>query len=410
MSPHYRYTAKDRDGCTCRGSCQASGQKEVLEQLDARSLTVIDLHEQGGLNLLHHSTWVRFLQQLGHRKTGSYDLMVFCRQFSTMLTAGVTILRALHILSGQMKKADFQKSLRDAAISLETGSRLAEAFRRQSAYFPAILVHMVDAGETGGVLDTVMERMADHFEKQHDLEEKIRSATIYPAFVTATAFIVMAVMVLFVLPQFAQIFNSVGMEMPLFTSLLLSAGAWSISFWPLLLVILVLTAAAAAWYAQTANGRFRVDQLRLCLPLFGSIYRKTLAARFARTLSILLASGVTLNTALELVERVLDNKALSPFLLELREAVNRGEAISRTLRAGTFLPPLLTEMVRVGEETGALDRTLNSTAIFYEREVTYAVERLSSTLEPFLLLVVGLFIGMLVFSILSPMYQVFQMI
>lgn len=404
MVQQYRFKATDWQGNKSRGRLTALNKAEALEQLRSRHLVPIDLTEHRFPNLL------KPLHKIGLRQYNSRDLMIFCRQLSTMLTAGIAVLRALHILSGQMEKRIFQEKLRSASYTLEQGSGLAEALRRETDFFPPLLLNMIEAGEESGMLEAVMEKMADHYENQHDLEEKIRSATAYPLFITAVACVVVLIMIVFVLPQFAAIFNSMGLEMPLFSRVLLNIGEFAADRWYIILPIPFIFIFIFAWYIKTDEGRFKIDRLRLRLPLYGKIYSQTIAARFSRTLSTLLASGVTLHKSLGLIDKIIDNRIISLSINNLSSGLNRGESMAETMQADKYFPLLLAEMVRVGEETGALDQTLNRTATFYEKEVAYVVERISTILEPVLLLAVGLFIGFLVFSILSPMYQVFQMI
>jgi type IV pilus assembly protein PilC len=336
--------------------------------------------------------------------------MLFCRQLATMLQTGIPLLHALKVLAGQHGNIAFKTRIDQVQRSVEEGASFAEALAKEDSFFPPLLNGMVETGETAGVLDTIMDRMAEHYEKQHDLEEKLRSATAYPLFISAVALIVIMVMIIFVLPQFANIFNSFGMEMPLFSRVLLKIGKLAAAYWPLLLLLPLLFYFALKKFNKTNQGRLLIDRLKLNLPLFGKIYRQTAAARFSRSLSTLLASGINLHQALKLVDRVVNNLVFSQTIAELGEALTRGESLSAPLKETHTFPPLLVEMIRVGEESGTLDYTLNKTALFYEREVAYLVDRLGSLLEPILLLVVGLFIGLIVYSVMSPMYQVFQMI
>ena len=410
MVTQYRFTAKNWQGQRVSGTISTTSSEEVVNNLRSRNLVPLDIKEQRYWNLFQRGVILTVLKKLGFRQYNSRDLMIFCRQFSTMLQAGVSLLHTLIVLSGQMDKQVIRLKLQSAAVALEEGTCLAYALRQQHDFFPPLLINMIEAGEAGGMLEVVMERMADHYEKQHDLEEKIRSATVYPIFITAVAFIVVVVMITFVLPQFANIFNSIGMEMPFLSRMLLAAGENAVRYWPLIVMLLLFTYFTMVCYTRTEKGRLNFDHLRLHLPLYGKIYSQTIAARFARTLGTLLASGVTLHNALKLVDKIVNNRTISHSINELCNALNRGETMAGSMQTNRHFPSLLVEMVRVGEETGALDQTLHRTAVFYEREVTYVVERLSSILEPALLLIVGLFIGLLVFSILSPMYQVFEMI
>lgn len=410
MSPEYRFKARNRQGKKVAGTVTGAGKKEALDSLYSHKLAVLDLKELRRPGFIRSNTLLNVIKKLGFRQYKNRDLMIFCRQLSTMLQAGITVLHALNVLSEQMENKAFKTRLLSAAQALEQGSDLSGALEEQQGFFPPLLINMIAAGETGGMLDTVMDKMADHYEKQHDLEEKIRTATAYPIFITAVAFTVVAVMIVFVLPQFANVFDSLGMEMPLFSRLLLSLGQKASGSWFIVAALFLLATGVLARFLQTESGRLKADRLLLRLPLFGKIYGQALAARFARTLGTLITSGVALHEALQLVDKVIGNTALSGAIGELGRALNRGDNLAGPMHASAYFPPLLSEMVRIGEETGALDQTLAKTAVFYEREVSYLVERLSSILEPALLLIVGLFIGLLVFSILSPMYQVFQMI
>ncbi len=272
------------------------------------------------------------------------------------------------------------------------------------------MINMIEAGEASGKLDAVMEKMADHFEKEHDFNEKIRSATFYPAFIVAVSIIVMVIMILFVIPQFATIFDTMGLQMPLLTRFLLSSATFISDYKLYLAIILPLTLAGTLLFTRTTKGRRLVDRLRLNLPFFSKLYRQAITARFARTLAILLASGINLHQALQMCGRVIDNTLIKEALTRLDEALQRGESLAGSMQKEACFSSLITEMVRVGEETGALEQALNSTARFYEKETAYIVDRLGIILEPSLLLIIGFFIGLLVLSILTPMYQIFEMI
>ncbi len=353
---------------------------------------------------------MKLLERLGYRPYSSRDLMLFCRQLATMLQAGIPLLQSLKVLAGQLENRAFRTKIDLAQKTIEEGLSFAESLARQGDFFPPLLPGMVETGETAGVLDTIMERLAEHYEKQHDLEAKLRSATAYPLFICAVALVVILVMIIFVLPQFANIFNAFGMKMPLFSRIMLQIGKLTAAFWPLLFLLPLLFFITLKQFTKTDRGRLVVDRFKLRLPIFGKIYRQTAAARFARSLSTLLASGITLHQALNLADRVAGNLVFSQAIADLGEALTRGDSLSAPLNEACCFPPLLVEMIRVGEESGTLDYTLNKTALFYEREVAYQVDRLGSMLEPILLLVVGLFIGLLVYAVMSPMYQVFQMI
>lgn len=410
MSPQYRYRARNWQGETVKSELNAADRPEALALLHSKKLIPLELIERNKYGSDLKSLFKTLFYRLGYRPYSNRTLMIFCRQFATMLSAGIPILQCLQLLAAQSELGSLKREISAVAGEVEEGSSLTTALLSRRESFPPLMISMVEVGETGGTLDGIMEKLADHFEKQHDLGEKIRSATLYPTFIIGVAIIVMAVMIVFVLPQFAQIFNAMGMEMPLYTRLLMGLGNLVHRQWLILSILLFSLTAFLCLAAQTKKGRRLYDQARLQVPVFGKIYRQTLAARFARILSTLLGSGVTLNQALELVDRVINNRLLSESISALGIAISEGETIAAPLAKAKYFPPLLSAMVRIGEESGALEKTLESTALFYEREVSYHVERLGTILEPALLLIVGLFIGLLVFSILSPMYQVFQMI
>ncbi len=410
MKRQFRFSAKDWHGQTIRDFITAANKEEASELLRSRNLVLLTLKEQSTLQMTLKKRALNILHSLGYRPYSSRDLMIFCRQFATMFKAGINMVQCLKILSNQKEMAALQKMAGAAAAEVERGASLSAALKNRPGQLPALMINMIEAGEASGKLDAVMEKMADHFEKEHDFSEKIRSATFYPAFIVAVSVIVMVIMVLFVLPQFAAIFETMGMEMPFLTRFLLAMATAISSHKLYLAFILTLVLTGAMIFARTAKGRRLIDRLRLGLPFFGMLYRQAVTARFARTLAILLASGISLHQALQMSGKVIDNTIIKETLSRLGEALNRGEALAGPMQKEPCFSSLLTEMVRVGEETGALEQTLNSTARFYEKETAYVVDRLGTILEPALLLIIGFFIGLLVLSILSPMYRIFEMI
>ncbi|MFO7952352.1 MAG: type II secretion system F family protein [Bacillota bacterium] len=410
MLKKYHYTARDWQGQKIKDSLTAENRAKALEFLRSRGLVPVHLSEKNLLVDQIRENAFKILKSIGYSPFKSRDLMVFCRQFATMLYSGVPILQCLEILSEQGKSTSLKKQINSVALDVEQGQTLAAALQNRGSLFPVVMTGLVESGETSGKLDLIMDKLADHFEKQHDFNVKVRSATFYPAFVIGTSLAVMVIMVLFVLPQFARVFNTMGMELPLYTRVLIEASSLARQYWLYIAVTLGFAAVVLSKYVHTKKGRLWFDILRLRCPFFGNIYRQSVAARFSRTLSTLLAGGVTLHAALILADKVIDNAVISISIGSLSDALNRGETIAGHLKEIKYFPGLLPEMVRVGEETGTLEQTLHSSAVFYEREVSYIVDRLTTILEPALLLIVGLFIGLLVYSILAPMYQVFQMV
>ncbi len=410
MNIEYRFKAVSTAGKKVIGTLTAKSKQEALIILESRQLYPIALHEDRISQFFKKVIPSVLLCIPGLKLYNSRDLMLFCRQLATMLAAGIPLLRALNILAGQFEKGALRRQLADIALLIEGGSSFAEALEAKPDFFPPMMSGMVEAGEKGGILDQAMNRLADHYEKQHDLEEKIRSATAYPLLICTVAFVVVLIMIVFVLPQFSNIFNQMGLEMPFFSRLLMNAGKWTAGNWPLLLAIFFFLSGSATIALQTDKGRLAADKLHFCIPLYSKIYRQIIAARFARTMGTMVASGLSLHQSIVLADKVIGNKAVSLSLQSLHNALSRGEDMTNSLQNNDYFPLMLAEMVKIGEETGKLDFALEKTAIYYEREVAYAVDRLSSVLEPVLLIGVGLFVGALIFSVLSPMYQIFQLI
>ncbi|MFO8192469.1 MAG: type II secretion system F family protein [Bacillota bacterium] len=408
MSPQFNYIAKTREGKTVRGCCYGADRKEALFHLLSRGLIALKLRAKREITLPVTVRLTRALRILGLRDCNNRDLMIFCRQFSTMLKAGIPVLPSLRVLAARLENRSLRRHLEEAAHNLEEGRTLADSLHGKENPFPPLLTSMVAAGEATGILDKILARLADYYEKQHDLEEKIRSACAYPIFVLAIACIVVLVMIFFVLPQFSSIFQSFGMEMPWFNRLLLSSAQLIKSFWPLLLLTVPALLVSMALLMKKDNFRLLFDHLRLRFPLYGRIYTQTMASRFALTLGTLLGGGLSLHQSLQLADKVIGNRAVTQALGDLQKALQNGETIAEPMEHSGIFPALLVEMVRIGEASGTLEYTLGQAATFYERDSDYLISRLSSILEPFLLLLVSIFVGALVYSVLSPMYQIFQ--
>lgn len=410
MIRHYRYKAISSSGKKVTGLYPAASDSEAINYLNSRNLCILELREAQYRNLFRLPIMISILEKFGYRAFGNKDLMIFCRQLATMLESGITLIYALKILSSQIDNYVFRTRINKVLQQVEQGDSFSSALAKDSNNFPPLLISMVKTGETAGALGSIMERMADHYEKQHDLEEKLKAATAYPLFISAVAMTVMIIMIVFVLPQFANVFGSFGMEMPLFSRIMLLIGKIISDHWYFFMLMPLLALLVFRILIGNAKGKFFINRLQLNMPIFGRIYKQTLTARFARSLCTLLNSGITLHQSLKMVAGVVDNAVISQSLADVDRALINGDNLSGPLRETHCFPPLLVEMIKVGEESGALDYTLNKTALFYEREVAYQVERLGSLIEPILLLLVGLFIGLIVYSVMSPMYQVFQII
>lgn len=413
--PVYVFRARDVTGRVVEGSLEAADDREAVRQLRQRNLVptrlAVEAPRAGRARPAPAARRARVdLRHLFGRRVGLKSLALFCRQFATMIGSGLAILVSLRVIADQTGDRVLQQVLRDVAERLEAGESLSDAFGRHVPAIPPLVVHMIQAGEAGGILEEVFSRLADHFEREHALSEKVRSALLYPKVVLAAAAGLLMLLLSTVLPTFVALFAQFDAELPLVTRLVLAAGQFTRDH------LAALVAAAAAGYGAYAVaagrgwGRERLDALALRLPVLGELYLKRSLARFTRTLGTLLESGVPILTALRVAEKVLECRPLERMVAEARENVRAGRALAGPLRDGKLFPRMVVEMVAVGEETGALDTMLHKAADFYEQETASLVQRLTSLLEPAIVVAVGSVVAVIVASVFLPLYQLLSAI
>jgi type IV pilus assembly protein PilC len=338
------------------------------------------------------------------------DLSVFSRQFATMVNSGLPILRALAILSDQTENKELKKVLTQVRIDVEQGSSLSGGMSKHPKAFSDLYVAMVRSGETGGVLDNVLLRLADNMEKDVELRRKIKSAMAYPAAVVSLVLLILSAMLLFVVPQFKSIYAQLGGKLPLPTRILLGASDAVRTKWWLFLILVVGSVFAFRRYKATAAGRATVDSLKLKAPIFGALFHKTALARFSSTLGMLLRSGVPILQALDIVSETVGNRVISKAVSDVQGSVREGESIAKPLSKHPVFPPMVVQMLAVGEETGAVDVMLDKVADFYNSEVTAAVDALTSLIEPLLIAVIGGAVGAAVISLYMPMFNIINLV
>ncbi len=341
-------------------------------------------------------------------KVGLRDLALFCRQFATMINAGVSILTALNILARQAASRRLREALADVALGIEHGRSLSEAFRVRSDVFPAIVVNMVSAGETGGILEECFDRLAEHFEKEDAVNQKVKSAMTYPAIVSVVAVGVVIFMVTFVLPNFVNIFAQIGADLPPITKAIISISDSIRTNWYLLVAGLLVVIAGFAYYVRTPRGAYTLDALVLRLPLVGQIALKRAVSRFARTLATLLRSGVPLLVSLSVVERTVGSRPIAAAIIRAEDEIRSGRGIVAPLRTSGLFPAMVLEMMGVGEETGAVDTMLGKVADFYDKEIDASVARLSSMIEPIIIVFLGGLVGLILVALITPMFDMYS--
>ncbi len=344
----------------------------------------------------------------GRGRVGLRDLGLFCRQFATMINAGVAILTSLNILTRQAGSRRLRTALAAVSRGIEQGSTLSDAFRAQPDAFPPILVNMASAGEAGGILEESFERLADHFEKEHAVSQKVKSAMTYPSIVSVVAVGVVAFMVVFVLPSFINIFAQMGAELPGPTLFVLAVSDFVRAYWYLLIAGLVLLIIGLGLYTQSPAGAYQLDALLLRVPVFGDVILKRSVSRFCRTLGTLLRSGVPLLVSLNVVERTVGNRPVAAAIVAAEDEIRAGRGIVEPLRASRLFPSMVLEMMAVGEETGSIDTMLLKVADFFDKDIDVTVGRLSSMVEPLIIVFVGGMVGFILISLIMPMFDMYS--
>jgi type IV pilus assembly protein PilC len=342
------------------------------------------------------------------RKVPSKNLAVFTRQFSVMIDAGLPLVQCLEILGTQEEDKNFSAVILSTRGEVESGASLADAMRKHPKAFDALFTNMIAAGEAGGILDTILKRLAVYIEKAVKLKGQVKSAMIYPAAVMTIAAVVVGVILWKVIPTFAELFAGLDAELPLPTRVVIWASNTFIFALPFLVVGLGVGAFAIRAYYKTYRGRRVIDGMMLRLPILGMILRKIAVARFCRTLSTLMSSGVPILDGLEITARTSGNAIIEDAIMVTRESIERGETVSAPLEKTKVFPPMVTQMINVGETTGALDAMLSKIADFYEEEVDTAVAGLMTLLEPVMISILGVIVGGIVISMYMPIFKLIE--
>ncbi len=405
MTQTFAYRARDRAGKLVTGELQG----------DTPALVAGKLREQGYLPISVEGAAKGALQKevripglSGRVKRG--EVAIFSRQFATMINAGLSLLRSLSILAGQTESKELARILSEVRTDVERGTALSVAMARHPKAFDRLYVSMIRAGETGGMLDTVLLRMATTLEKQVELRRKVKSAMTYPVVVGALIVLIVGAMILFVVPMFEGMYAELGGTLPLPTRLLLAVSSAVTSLWYLVAGLGGLAVFGLRRWVGTEGGRQRWDALKLRLPVFGTLVHKTILARFARTLGALVRSGVPILEALDIVSDTAGNAVMAKGLEDAKAGVAQGEPLSKHLEAHAVFPGMVVQMLAVGEETGALDELLDKIADFYDMEVAATVDALTSLIEPLLIVAMGLSVGGMVVALYLPMFNIVNLL
>jgi type IV pilus assembly protein PilC len=402
--PVYVWKGRTVAGEIQTGELTFDTQDEVLGALRKRRIIISSVREKKAEGKLA-------LPRMGGA-VSTRDLAIFTRQFATMINAGLPLVQCLDILSKQTEKTAFRQIIAQVMRDVEAGTTLAEALAKKEnkKVFDELFVNMVEAGEAGGILDDILMRLATFIEKLEALKRKIKSAMVYPSVVLSVAVLATCFMLLFIIPTFAKMFTQFGGELPLPTKIVMGMSSFLRAYWWVMLAGLVGGVVGIRRFYQTDVGRLRIDGLMLKIPVLGDVLRKGAVARFTRTLGTLISSGVPILTGLEITARTAGNKIIQNAIMAARSSIREGETISAPLRQSTVFPPMVVQMISVGEETGALDEMLNRIADFYDDEVDTAVESLTSLIEPIMIVVMGTIVGGMVVAMYLPMFKLINVV
>lgn len=398
--PGFSYVAVDKRGKEKRGSLEAETRERALEQLKAEDLIPVSVREQGALN--------KEIDFSIGKKVKPRDLSVFCRQFVSITQAGVPMKEALQMLSEQTENKWLKRAISEVLLNVEKGNTLADSMRSQPDIFPPMLVNMVEAGEQSGSLEMAFSRMAVHFEKEAKLKATIKKATIYPIILVIAAIGVIAVMLLFVIPIFIDMFADLDIEMPAITMFVMNSSKWMTSHWYVVLAIIVGVVVAYKLIYKTTQGRLTIDRIKMKMPLFGKLTVKTACSQFARTMSTLLMSGISTIDALETTSKIVNNIHYTNAMLKAREEVMKGVPLSEPLEASGIFPPMVYHMTGIGEETGNVEEMLEKMADYYDEEVEMTTQSVLAAMEPIIILFMALIIGTLVIAVISPIASMYE--
>ncbi|MET0851854.1 MAG: type II secretion system F family protein [Candidatus Rokuibacteriota bacterium] len=397
--PVFAYQGRGARGVTT-GEIEAADRTSAVGELRNRSILVTKISEKAG---------GRTIAKFGGGVTDR-EMAIFTRQFSTMIDAGLPLVQCLNILAEQSDSKTLRGVTANVARSVESGSTLADALKRHPKVFNDLFVNLVAVGEAGGILDVVLQRLSVYIEKAAALKRKIKAAMVYPATIIGVAFLVVLFMLTFVIPEFATMFKNLGADLPLPTQIVLWLSDFAQTKFVYIILGVIGLVFAVRQYYKTEQGKSTIDAMLLMTPVFGTLIRKVAVARFTRTLGTLVSSGVPILEGLRITAKTAGNKTVEKAVLQCRAAVTAGRTLADPLRASSVFPPMVTQMINVGEQTGALDAMLSKIADFYDDEVDTAVTALTALLEPLMIVFLGIIIGGMVVAMYLPIFRLVTLI
>ena len=398
---NFKYKAINSEGQRIEGSQSADSESQVREMLLSNQYYPISIEKENSKNKISFSF---------NRKVKLKDIAIFCRQFYVMLDSGLSIGKALNILIEQGEKPKIREALIGVNGDLKRGETLASSMRKRKDVFPNLLTSMIDAGERSGNLDIILKRMAEYYEKETKIRGKIKSAMIYPIVLGVVAIIAITFILTFVMPTFVQMFEENNVDLPMSTKMVLGTSKMLGKYGIIIFLILVTAIILLGKYLKSEEGQYKLSSINLKIPVIKKLTQKIIVSRFTRTMGIVSSSGMSLVTSIEIVASVVGNKIAEKELLKVKEKVLKGEGLGDSIMKIKIFPPMLASMVKVGEEAGSLDSILDKTADFYDDELEREIQTATALIEPAMIVLMGVIIGFLLISILTPMFKMYNSI
>ncbi|MBU3216756.1 type II secretion system F family protein [Clostridium estertheticum] len=395
--PTYKYKVMDHKGQKIEAIFKANSKNEVLAMIEDNNYYPIEIKEV--LEREQKDLFESF------EKVKTKDLYIFCRQFYTMINAGANIANALDVLKKQTENKKLKKSLYEVHDDLQKGVSLSDSLSKHKDVFPDLLINMINTGEVSGNLDTIMNRMASHFEKENKINNQLKSAMVYPMVLGCLSVVIVIFLLTFIMPTFTGMFTSSGVALPAPTRIIMGISQFIQTKWYILIAVIGGAIYGMKSYVKTPQGRLSIDGLKLKLPIIKDITEKAIVSRFTRTLSTVIASGVPLVQALEVVQKVVGNKVAENALEKIKEKVVRGVSLAEALGVEAIFPEMLHSMIKIGEESGSLDDILDKTANFYDEELETSLKKMTTMIEPLMIIVMGVIIGFIVIAMMLPIFD-----
>ncbi len=398
---HYTYVAVTEFGLKQKGILEANNTKEVIEYLRNNKLTPISIKTV-------QSNILKNIPLISGIKEG--EIVVFTRQLASMIQTGLTLIEALNILKDQVKNPQMKTVILDLIASISGGSSFSQALQNHGEVFSEVYVALIRAAETGGVMDRVLERLAENLEKSEELKRKIKSALIYPGIITGGVVVVIIIMNVFVIPQLSKLYEGLNVNLPLTTRIVLGISHATTILLPVFIVLAVIFAYFFNRFRKSEDGREIVDKIKLNLPVFGKIFTLSIETEVSRTFSILITSGTSVLDALAVTSNVADNAIFRRGIVSTSTLVEKGINLSSAFEQQNLFPPIFIQMIKVGESTGKIDENLNRVADYFERDLNQRIKTLTTAIEPILLVTLGVTVGFLIISVISPIYSLISSI